>query len=489
MKHTKILFILLLINLAFFVSGCEEKMSAEEVATKIQEKQASIEDYSGTINTTMYLNGEKSQNEVRVMYKKPNLMKSFVIEQGKERVESVYDGECLWGYDAGTNTVTKIMLPKKPLLTEKDYIRLIGGFLDESKVSMLGVEEVDGRGAYVLEAEPKTKENGSYLAFLTKIWVDKETWMVLRYKMYDDKGNLTTEVEIHDLKINTGIRDSEFKFEIPAGTEVKTLDLDKKLKVTEKTSIEILTPDYIPEGYVLNSTTVYSTNNTAPEGQGSETVILNYKKGAESFDIIETIYQSKPEDVLIPGAENISINGVEGKYLNVFGVLKMLLLQWELRGVEITLSGHLEKSEMLKIAESIHEPFTEFYILGPEGNAENYTTDYVLGEKGTVIVGVANHENRHVNYTMDVRLENVSLPLPPDQKNIFLKNNETWEKAVTIIPSFEGTNMRLEFLLFNEDKKEVLDGDISLPYRDLHLWINVSQNVSENTSIAAKSAI
>jgi hypothetical protein len=49
--------------------------------------------------------------------------------------------------------------------------------------------------------------------------------------------------------------------------------------------------------------------------------------------------------------------------------------------------------------------------------------------------------------------------------------------------------MRLEFLLYNEDKKEVLDGNISLPYRNLHLWINVSQNVSENTSITVKSAI
>ncbi|MDY0128588.1 MAG: DUF1616 domain-containing protein [Methanosarcina vacuolata] len=128
------------------------------------------------------------------------------------------------------------------------------------------------------------------------------------------------------------------------------------------------------------------------------------------------------------------------------------------------------------------EPFTEFYILGPDGTAENYPTDYVLGDNGTIIVAVINHEQKPVNYTMEVRLENTSLPLPDDQKNIYIRDNETWEKAVTITPPFEGTNMNLQFLLYNNDKKEMLE-NISVPYRDLHLWINVTtQNLSKNTS-------
>lgn len=494
MKHAKILFILFLISLSFFVSGCEEKMSAEEIAAKMQEKQASIEDYSGIINTTVYLNGEKSQEEVRIMFKKPNFMKSFITEQGKERVEAVSDGEFVWSYDAVTNTVTKMKLPKDPLFTEKDYIGLISNFMNNSKVSVLGTEEVDGISAYVLETEPKAEGNESLLAFRTKIWVDKETWMVLKCNMSDNEGNPVTEVEIRDLKLNTGIPDSEFKFEVPEGAEVKTVDLNEELKglsleeARQQASFEILTPDYIPHGYVLNFTKVYKDNYKVPTGQVSETVILSYMKGAESFDIAETVYQSKPEDdLLMQEAENISINGREGKYLNKLGDLK--ILRWELGEVEITLSGTLEKTEMLKIAESIQEHFTEFYILGPEGKAENYPTDFVPGESGIVIVGITNHEQEPVNYTMDVRLENKSLPLPSDQKNIHLGNNETWQKAITITPSIEGINLRLDFLLYNEDKKEVLDGNISLSYRNLNLLINVSQNVSENPSITAKSAI
>jgi uncharacterized membrane protein len=113
------------------------------------------------------------------------------------------------------------------------------------------------------------------------------------------------------------------------------------------------------------------------------------------------------------------------------------------------------------------EHFTEFYILGPEGVADNYLTNYTLGESGKVIVGVVNHEYRPVNYTMEVRLENKSLFLPEDLRQVTLAHNETWEKPLTLTPPAEGKDMKLEFLLFNETDKNT-------PYRDLHLWINVN---------------
>lgn len=367
MKHIKISIILIFISLALLASGCEEKLSAEEIVEKMQEKEASLEDYSGTIHTTIYLNGEKDlEEETQIIYKKPNLMKTLGVEDGN-KVESVSDGEFVWSYDAKTNTVTKIKLPEEPLLTEKDFASIVGNFVNKSDVSILGVEEVDGRSAYILEARPKVEENESEPASRTKIWVDRDTWMVLKSSIYNNKGNLVTEVEIRDLKINTGIPDSEFKFEIPEGAKVETLDLDEELKVPgnlsleearQQASFEILVPEYMPDGYMLNSTTISKEDDKTAGGQGSETVILSYQKGTESLEIIETVYKNKSEEnTLMEEAEKISINEKEGTYLNEFGDTKML--QWELGGVEISLIGSLEKAEMLKIAESIPEPALE----------------------------------------------------------------------------------------------------------------------------------
>lgn len=114
------------------------------------------------------------------------------------------------------------------------------------------------------------------------------------------------------------------------------------------------------------------------------------------------------------------------------------------------------------------EHFTEFYIMGSNRTADSYPTEFVLGENGTVIVGIVNHERRPVDYTMEVKLGNRSLPLPKNQKHINLAHNVSWEEPVTFTPPFEGNNMKLEFLLFNETEKTV-------PYRDLHIWINVTK--------------
>ncbi|WP_440946579.1 DUF1616 domain-containing protein [Methanosarcina sp. T3] len=114
------------------------------------------------------------------------------------------------------------------------------------------------------------------------------------------------------------------------------------------------------------------------------------------------------------------------------------------------------------------EAFTEFYILGPEGMAENYPTNYTPGDSGTVMVGIANHEHRTVDYTMELRLENSPLPLPENQKYVSLEDNTSWKEPVTFTPPLEGKNMKLEFLLFNDTEKNI-------PYRNVHLWINVTK--------------
>lgn len=121
------------------------------------------------------------------------------------------------------------------------------------------------------------------------------------------------------------------------------------------------------------------------------------------------------------------------------------------------------------------EPFTAFYVLGPQRMAESYTTEYVSGENGTYIIGITNNEYRTMNYTMEARLENQSLPLPANLQNIRLAHNTTLEEPLVITPSIEGKNMKLEFLLFNETEKKV-------PYQDLRLWINVTNVTKANVT-------
>jgi uncharacterized membrane protein len=113
------------------------------------------------------------------------------------------------------------------------------------------------------------------------------------------------------------------------------------------------------------------------------------------------------------------------------------------------------------------EKFTEFYILGPGGMAENYPTRFSLGDEKPVIVGVVNHEYRNVTYDLYVRL-NDSLNISTIYQDKFIvAHNETMEEQVKLKPDRTGTNMKMEFLLY-------ADGNMTASYRDLHLWVNVT---------------
>ncbi|VVB71845.1 Uncharacterised protein [uncultured archaeon] len=115
------------------------------------------------------------------------------------------------------------------------------------------------------------------------------------------------------------------------------------------------------------------------------------------------------------------------------------------------------------------EKFTEFYILGPGGKAYDYPTRVYEGNKSKVIVGVVNHEYVLTNYSMRLSLDNTTI----QSRNMTLQHNETWERPVTYILNKTGDLQKLEFLLYKE-------GNYTGPYRDLHLWVNVSENRSNS---------
>ncbi|NQE53493.1 hypothetical protein C5S29_07860 [ANME-1 cluster archaeon GoMg3.2] len=108
------------------------------------------------------------------------------------------------------------------------------------------------------------------------------------------------------------------------------------------------------------------------------------------------------------------------------------------------------------------EKFTEFYVLGPGGMAEDYPTNLTVGEEGEVIIGVVNHEYAAVTYQLELKVNGGVI----DQKSIVLTHNETWESPFTFRATKAGDDQKLEFLLYKEGVKEV--------YRSLHLWMDVT---------------
>jgi len=116
------------------------------------------------------------------------------------------------------------------------------------------------------------------------------------------------------------------------------------------------------------------------------------------------------------------------------------------------------------------EQFTEFYILGPEGKAGNYTTELSVGEEGIVIIGIVNHEHERADYKVEIWIDGEKSKLRIDGQDrddigVELEHGEKWEEEVGFVPQKAGERQKVEFVLYS-------DGE---PYFDapLHLWIDV----------------
>lgn len=126
------------------------------------------------------------------------------------------------------------------------------------------------------------------------------------------------------------------------------------------------------------------------------------------------------------------------------------------------------------------ETFTEFYILGPGGNASDFPTKLNVYQNGSVILGVVNYEGTTLNYTIRIDLVGVRIIYNATSGinetvevnrttrstfNVTLANGQNWTQPYTF--QINSTGLRkVQFLLFK-------DGDFSFPYRELHLFVRI----------------
>lgn len=109
--------------------------------------------------------------------------------------------------------------------------------------------------------------------------------------------------------------------------------------------------------------------------------------------------------------------------------------------------------------------FTEFYLLGVEGEAIDYPGELKVGEEGRMMVGITNHEGETVTYRVEVMMNG---ELNNKVAPIMLDNEQRWQETVSFTPSMAGDNQKVEFLLYQGEEDE--------PYLEpLYLWVKVGE--------------
>ena len=126
------------------------------------------------------------------------------------------------------------------------------------------------------------------------------------------------------------------------------------------------------------------------------------------------------------------------------------------------------------------ETFTEFYLLGSDGEASGYPMALNLSETAMVILGIVSHESTRVDFTLRIDLVGVRVIYNTTSAsnetvevnrtnwsvlNVSLLPGANWTYNYTFSISFGGI-WKVQFLLFRSS-------DADSAYRELHLFIRV----------------
>ena len=114
-------------------------------------------------------------------------------------------------------------------------------------------------------------------------------------------------------------------------------------------------------------------------------------------------------------------------------------------------------------APKVGERFTEFYILGPRGNVEDYPRELVLGEEASVIIGIINREHEDVSYRVVVTIDGIR---HNEIGPVLLNPGRKREGQIGFTPTRLGDNQKVEFLLYKNGQGEPC-------LKPLHLWVDV----------------
>jgi uncharacterized membrane protein len=133
------------------------------------------------------------------------------------------------------------------------------------------------------------------------------------------------------------------------------------------------------------------------------------------------------------------------------------------------------------------EPFTEFYLLGSDGIAEDYLFDLRAGQGQPVILGITNHEGGPQSYVIEIwsahetivpstNRTSVDSMTPIGTLRADLLDGQTYEQPYQVTVSDKNAN-KVEFLLFKAGEvppASVSGADrIEAAYRNVYLWIAV----------------
>jgi outer membrane lipoprotein-sorting protein len=293
-----------------------------------------IVDYEGTKVLHM-LRGQLMETvTVSEAHKRPNRTRlEFLSPEGLAGRLVIDDGNQTWQYEPRLNIVIQGASLAPPLGTSAERL------VERYRISLLGVEEVIGRQAAVLSLTPRAGRGAR------RLWIDRLTGVALRTEEIDPDDGVVARSAFTRISYGLNFPDAMFRPRIPAGARVltptETAGPLVALPALERVvGFKVEAPHTLAGGFVL-------AGGEPVHGGPVAAAHLRYTDGARPLSLFLA-----PAARLGPPGRGEPVVAL-GPQARTIGWGATRLLQWEARGMRLTLVGPLPLKDLIQIATAI----------------------------------------------------------------------------------------------------------------------------------------
>ncbi len=197
-----------------YVYSFSQELSPKEVLENVRTKYSQMNDVSADFVQSVKLrykqSGQKTDGAIQL--KKGN---RYRIETDQQTI--VTDGKKVWMYSPSNKQVLIDVFKQNRQQFSPD--KFLTGLPKDFSASKLDT----ANGFLVLSLEPTKTAVVSSMMTEVKVWVNKGSWIVEKIE-YSDKNGTVTTIAISNIRLNKGIADTNFQFEITP--EMKVVDVN-----------------------------------------------------------------------------------------------------------------------------------------------------------------------------------------------------------------------------------------------------------------------
>ncbi len=187
-------------------------MGVEEVVKRLKEVQDKTKDFSADLyqEKKVSLLRDKIISRGRIRFKKPDKVSIEFFHP--ESSQMVFDGKTVLLYYKEEKMAERYSFRSTPAMER--YLFFSRDPFQEKLAEWRILE--DRESSLVLEIVPKVKDP---LFVKTRLRVSKKDWMVVGMEMIEKNGD-TTSLRYSNMKVNTGLTDSDFEIRLPKDVNI-----------------------------------------------------------------------------------------------------------------------------------------------------------------------------------------------------------------------------------------------------------------------------